>query len=178
MNNKRIRPYILTFHVSILVLSGILFNRCASTTVISSSSSGSYTEDLTVFRPPVIKDEPDEILSDDDSVTNIDIIIHDDITYKIDSLLDSISVNNQKKKYIQGYTIQVYTGNNRTLANNIRAEVYNILYGSRPTLTYDLPNYKVKVGKYYHRIKAQKDFYAVKRKFKNAILVPQQFKID
>lgn len=178
MNNKLIRPYNLAFHVAILALAGMLFNRCGPTTGISSSSSGSYTEDLTIFRPPVIMDEPNEVLSNDDSVMNIDFEIQGDITYKIDSLLDSISVNNQNKKYIQGYTIQVYTGNNRTLANNIIAEVYNILYGSRPTLTYDLPNYKVKVGKYYHRIEAQKDFYAVKRKYKNAILVPQQFKID
>lgn len=176
MNNKQIRPYHLVFHVTIMVLAGVIFNRCASTTGMSSSVS--YTEDLTVFRPPVIMYEPEGILSYDDTVMNIDIIIQGDITYKLDSLLDSISVNNQKQKYIQGYTIQVYTGNNRTLANNIIGEVYNILYGSRPTLTYDLPNYKVKVGKYYHRMEAQKDFYAVKRKYKNAILVPQQFKIE
>ncbi len=165
--------------IVVSLFSGFLINGCATTSKSTTTTSEKYTEDLTVFRPPVINEIPPEISSGEDSIVNLeDTIIAGDITYKLDSLLDSVSVNNQNKKFIQGYTIQVYTGNNRKLANDIKTQVYSILYGSRPTLSYDLPNYKVKVGKYYHRLEAQRDFESIKKVYRNAILVPQRFRID
>jgi len=158
-----------------LLILTLSLGACASLTKTPNSKQD-YTEDLTVFRPPVVNSTEHP-----DSEEPVEIIIPEepewDITYKLDSLLDSIAVNNQRQKYIQGYTIQVYTGSSRTDANDVRNEVFRILPGTRPKVTYDLPNYKVKVGKFFHRLEAQRDFADIKDRFKNAILVPQQFLI-
>ena len=151
--------------------------RCGTTTKTTASAQ-SYSEDLTVFRPPVIANESLEAIDNEQEPAQIPQSPEWDITYKLDSLLDSISVNNQKKKFIQGYTIQVYTGSSRKEANVAITDVYSILPGRKPKITYDLPNYKVKVGKFYHRLAAQRDFASIRRHYKNAILVPQQFSID
>ncbi len=156
----------------------ILAMRCGIATK-STTSTEDYREDLTVFRPPVIANEDSGVeTKDKDDQIEIPQEPVWDITYKLDSLLDSISVNNQKQKYIQGYTIQVYTGSSRKVANNVISEVYGILPGKKPKITYDLPNYKVKVGKFYHRLEAQRDFAAIRKRYINAILVPQQFRIE
>ena len=180
MNNEHQKLYHnFEFLVTVLIISGLILKGCAIPTKSSTSSPGNYTEDLTVFRPPVIKEPQENMPSNNDSTLIFeDITIAGDITYKLDSLLDSVAVNNQNKKHIQGYTIQVYTGNNRKRANDIKSEVYSILYGSRPKVSYELPNYKVKVGKYYHRLEAQRDFDSIKNVYRNAILVPQQFRIE
>ena len=158
----------------LIILLGI--TGCATSTN-TSSSIVSYTEDLTVFRPPVIRNELVEVV-EEKPVVEIPEVPEYDITFKLDSLLDSIAVYNQKQKFIQGYTIQVYTGSSRKVANEVRSEVFNILRGTFPKVTYDLPNYKVKVGKFYHRLEAQRDFATIKERFRNAILVPQQFTIE
>ena len=163
-----------------LIFFGLILTTVScGTTTKSTTSTDNYREDLTVFRPPVIV-AVDSIVKTENKDDLIEIPQEPewDITYKLDSLLDSIAVNNQKQRYIQGYTIQVYTGNSRKVANNVISEVYGILPGRRPKITYDLPNYKVKVGKFYHRLEAQRDFAAIKDRYRNAILVPQQFVID
>jgi hypothetical protein len=164
------RNILKKYFILLLGISG-----CA-TSSNTSSSILTYEEDLTVFRPPVIMNE--QVVTAQEPEVIVPEVAEWDITYRLDSLLDSIAVNNQKQKFIQGYTIQVYTGSSRTTANEIRGEVFNILHGTLPKVTYDLPNYKVKVGKFYHRLEAQRDFAAIKKRFRNAILVPQQFTID
>ena len=169
----------------ILALSLIIWLNTSCSPSLTSGTSGDYYEDLSVLRPvytmPETEEEPEVILgseSVDPGKESPEIEPEFHITNKLDSLLDTIAVNNQKIRYIQGYTIQVYTGNSQDEANKAKAKVYQALPGSRPSVTYDLPNYKVKVGKYYYRLQAQKEFATIKKVFPSAILAPQQFRIE
>lgn len=158
-----------------LLLALVLFG-CSPATQ-TSTSSATYEEDLTIYRPPVIiPDDQIEDVSGDSVVVEVE--PEWDITYQLDSLLDSVAVMNQTQGFIDGYTIQVYTGSSRARATEVRKEVFMLLPGSEPAISYDLPNYKVKVGKFYHRLEAQTDFALIRDKFRNAILVPQKFRID
>ena len=161
----------LVVYIVVLILAG-----CASTSQ-TSSSSDEYHEDLSVYRPPVIFSMDTTTTEGSETPVDIPEPVFD-ITHELDSLLDTLAINNQKQRYIDGYTIQVYTGNSRVDATEVRNAVFGILPGSDPTISYDLPNYKVKVGKYYQRLEAQRDFAAIKSHFNNTILVPQQFRIE
>lgn len=161
----------------------LLVTACATTTKTGSTSD--YYEDLSVLRPvyslPESDDDPEVTLSTETQLSDNDTLDFNpqfDITQELDSLLDTIAVNNQRIRYVQGYTIQVYTGSSQDEANEAKAKVYQALPGSRPQVTYDLPNYKVKVGKYYYRLQAQKEFAIIRKEFPTAILAPQQFRID
>ena len=160
----------------------LIISACSPT--LKTGGSGDYHEDLSLLRPiytiPDSNDDPEvELIQNEIGVVETGEFHPEfDITQKLDSLLDTVAVNNQQIKYVQGYTIQVYTGNSQEEANEAKAKVYQSLPGSRPQVSYDLPNYKVKVGKYYYRLQAQKEFATIKKVFQTAILVPQQFRID
>lgn len=176
---NRVR-YVMIFFLTALI--------AACSPLLNTSTDKDYYEDLSVFRPIYATSETTdrqlvELLNTGESELEPLEIPEEfkaefDLTYKLDSLLDSVAINNQQLKFYQGYTIQVYTGNSRDEANQAKAVVYRILPSSRPEVSYDLPNYKVKVGKFNNRLEAQKDFAEIKRKFPKAILVPQQFRID
>ena len=45
-------------------------------------------------------------------------------------------------------------------------------------VVYAQPNFRVKVGKYYTRIDAQRDYVAVKKYFPTAIVIPDKVAIN
>ena len=150
--------------------------------VLSPGGNSTYQEDLTGLIPEVAESDyvaRSSSTESDEKSPSDSLLVEPtmDITFRLDSLLDTIAVNDQRKRYVQGYTIQVYTGSSRSEANEAQSLVYRLLPGSKPTMSYDLPNYKVKVGRFLHRIQAQKDFVHIRKRFPNAILVPQQFVI-
>ncbi len=63
-------------------------------------------------------------------------------------------------------------------ANEAKSMVYKMLPDSFPQLTYQQPNFKVKVGKFYTRFDAQKTFTEIKREFPRAIVIPERIVID
>ena len=167
-------------------LSVLLLVVLSCSPALNTQDGDGYYEDLSVLRPvytvPEDQTEPEVELLDTSTPAQDEtappLVTEFDITQKLDSLLDTLAINNQQIKYVQGYTIQVYTGSSQSEANEAKAEVYKLLPGSRPSVSYDLPNYKVKVGKYYYRLQAQKEFAVLKKEFPSAILAPQQFRIN
>lgn len=95
---------------------------------------------------------------------------------KVDFVLDSIDRLNSLRKYIPGYTIQVYSGLNREQAGDARNRLQEEL-DMRPKLEYVQPKFRVRVGYYFTSIDAQKDLVRLKRVFPNAILVPESVPI-
>lgn len=98
------------------------------------------------------------------------------VNAKVDYVLDSIDVLNSSKKFLPGYTIQVYSGLNREEAGTARKKLLDEL-GMRAELQYMQPKFRVRVGYYFTSIDAQKDLVALKRLFPNAILVPENVPI-
>jgi hypothetical protein len=95
---------------------------------------------------------------------------------KVNYVLDSIDRLNSLRKFIPGYTIQVYSGLNREEAGNARKRLQEEL-DMRADLQYVQPKFRVRVGYYFTSIDAQKDLVRLKRAFPNAILVPENIPI-
>ena len=144
----------------------------------TSSKDEGYSEDLSTYRPekriaeePVIIDsEVSEIVAD--STT-------EDITVKLNIELDTAAVYSRSTiKYIDGFTIQVYGGDNRNLAKEERLDLIRHFPDTKPMMVFEQPNYKVRVGQFYTRLEAQHLYSQVKHYFRGAILIPKRIYIE
>lgn len=98
------------------------------------------------------------------------------VNEKVNSVLDSIDRLNAHRRYIPGYTIQVYSGLNRDEAGNAKKKLMDEL-DIRSELQYMQPKFRVRTGYYFTALDAQKDLVRLKRSFPNAILVPESIPI-
>lgn len=98
------------------------------------------------------------------------------VNSKVDNVLDSIDQLNSVKKFVPGYTIQIYSGLNREEAGNARKKLLETL-DMKSDLQYTQPKFRVRVGYYFTNIEAQPDLVRLKRIFPNAILVPESVPI-
>jgi hypothetical protein len=154
---------------------------CASTQSTSSTSAtqgSGYSEDLSVWRPKVETSAAVTTPVHNDGRTETTYVEPKfNINKQVDVVLDSIDRLNQNKKYIEGYTIQVYSGLKREDALNAKKTLATSLPNLETEVQYAQPNFRVKVGKYYDRINAQKDFLLVKRLFPSAIVIPDKITV-
>lgn len=100
-----------------------------------------------------------------------------DVTVKLDSLLDSISVVNKTIPYFQ-YTILIHNSSSRREAEESRRNVFRILPDAKPKLQYVSPSYRVKLGKFYNKIDAYQVLVKLKPQFPNAVIVPERKYFD
>lgn len=98
------------------------------------------------------------------------------VNNKVDAVLDSIDKLNLTRKFISGYTIQIYSGQSREEANNAKKKLTETL-DMKADLQYLQPKFRVKVGAYFTALDAQRDLVLLKRFFPNAILVPETIPI-
>jgi hypothetical protein len=98
------------------------------------------------------------------------------VNEKVDAVLDSIDRLNSLRRYVSGYTIQIYSGQNKEDANNAKKRLSEVL-DVKADLQYVQPKFRVKVGSYFTALEAQKDLIILKRFFPNAILVPETIPI-
>ena len=172
MVKNRLIEYLL-----ILLISG-----CAGK--VPKRTAPKYEEDLSSFRTAYqYKDQPqvkDSVVENNLETSLISDTLRTTLNIKseLDLFLDTVSFNSRRLGYIQGFTIQVYTGNSREAANEAKSQVYKMLPDSFPQLLYQQPNFKVKVGKFYTRFDAQKTFNQLKREFPGAIVIPERIVID
>ncbi|MDZ4713966.1 MAG: SPOR domain-containing protein [Cytophagales bacterium] len=95
------------------------------------------------------------------------------VNTRVNNVLDSINRFNITRKFIDGYTIQIYSGQNREEAMNAKKKM-NADPGLNGILEYNQPKFRVRVGNYYSRLEAQRDLQQLKTIFPNAILVPEK----
>ena len=81
-------------------------------------------------------------------------------------------------KYLNGYTIQIFSGLEREKADSIFFTADSIYSELDIYTLYDQPNYRVKVGKYFYRINANKALNKLINDFSEAIIVPERIKIN
>ena len=136
-----------------------------------------YSEDLSKYRPrielidlPKVQDSVHERRIDQVPPTNT-------INAKVDAVLDSIDRFNLMRKYVDGFTIQIYSGQKKDDAMAAKTKMQEELPTMGASLQYLQPKFKVTVGKYFTRLEAQKDLLTLRRKFPNAILVPERILI-
>ncbi|MCU0356102.1 MAG: SPOR domain-containing protein [Cyclobacteriaceae bacterium] len=146
----------------------------------ASASDGSrYQEDLSTTRPPIspVNKEP---VSQEENVKR-DVRTYTEPTHainkQVDAVLDSIDRINLTRRFLDGYTIQVYSGLKREEALNIKKDLLLYLPKLEADVQYNQPNFRVKVGRYFTQLEAQKDFQQVKKYFPAAIIVPDRIQI-
>lgn len=133
-----------------------------------------YAEDLSHLRPKF------EIVADsaDTAATLVEVqpAIKPvrNVNDKVDAVLDSIDRLNVTRRFLDGYTIQIYSGLNREDANNAKKKMIDQVPELVADLQYIQPKFRVRVGNYFSRIEAQKDLVRLKRHFPNAILIPEK----
>lgn len=137
-----------------------------------------YKEDLSKLRPKI-----DEVVipiaKKDTAIAKklIDIKPTKNVNAKVEEVLDSLDLFNLMRKYIDGYTIQIYSGQKREDAMNTKKKLVEEIPDLIANLQYQQPKFRVTVGKYYSKLEAQKDLLILRRKFAAAILVPEKIQI-
>jgi hypothetical protein len=164
------------------ILSTIaLLESCATTQKTSTASQGGkYSEDLSVLRPKV--QAPAETVTTTTQTDNTKPATQFvepklAVTQRLDGVLDSIDHINLNRRFVEGYTIQVYSGR-REEALSVKKQIATSLPRLNTEIQFTEPIFRVKVGKYYSRMDAQEDYASVKRYFPAAILIPEKIVIQ
>ena len=164
-----------------MLCGAILIFGCApKVPTTGTAGGGKYSEDLSVWRPETVKtiDSPKTSTGPERTRTNQYVEARYAINGQIDAVLDSIYEQNLSKRFMDGYTIQVYSGIKREDALNNKKKLSQSLPDLESDVQYMQPNFRVRTGKYFTRLEAQKDYLAVKRYFPNAIVIPDRISVD
>jgi hypothetical protein len=163
------------YGIAIVLLAG-----CAApkNTTVSSQGQG-YSEDLSIWRP---KSTAAENPTTTNGTTEIKQTQYVEPKYavnkQLDTVLDSIDRFNIARKFVDGFTIQVYTGLKREDALNTKKSLATSFPDLVSEVEYAQPNFRVKVGRYFNRIDAQRDYILVKKNFPTAIVIPDKVAIN
>lgn len=156
----------------------LLIVGCKSVKPSADSDAERYTEDLSVIRPEY-KDP--EVLSGAESIEEIGlanaVIPVADVTEELDAILDSVDILREDVRYIDGFTILVYSGTNSAEATLTKGKIYSLIPESAPESYFDEPNFKVKLGKFYSKMEAQKLYSQLRENFPDAIIIPERIYI-
>jgi len=158
--------YILSFGIGLILLYA-----CAPK-IVPISTDEDYQEDLSSTIPEVenyvspVMEEPEKDHIEFRRPTM-------DITYELESILDSIVVVNKDIPYFQ-YTVLVHNSNSRQAADEARKNVYRVLPDAKPKMQFISPSYRVKVGEFSDKIDAYQTLVKLKKMFPNAVIVPEQ----
>jgi SPOR domain len=162
---KQVTPATKWLLVLVFVMTGALYG------FAQRSAKPYYHEDLYSLRPKFA--EPvDSAMEQSAHQPKHFVAATANVNEKVDDVLDSINRFNITRKFIDGFTIQIYSGQNREEAMNVKKKAGEINLGA--LLEYNQPKFRVRVGSYYSRLEAQKDLTRLKKAFSNAILVPEK----
>ena len=86
------------------------------------------------------------------------------------NLLNLHKIASEEKHNIDYYSVQIYNGNYKD-ADSIYNFCQNLFVSDSIFLFYETPNYKVQVGKFWDKLKAQKKLKEIQKKFKSAFIL-------
>lgn len=136
-----------------------------------------HSEDLSKYRQRVELVEP---VKGVDTATQKSVTIAEPkftVNSKVDAVLDSVDRFNLTRRYVDGFTIQIYSGQKKDDAMNAKKRIQDELPYMNANLQYQQPKFKVTIGKYLTKLEAQRDLLTLRRRFSNAILVPERILI-
>ncbi|MEM6736560.1 MAG: SPOR domain-containing protein [Bacteroidota bacterium] len=142
------------------------------------SSSGRYHEDLSVHRFPYTIENNEA----EKTAYSVQAEKYTPLTGHIGTELDSIAKiayqQNIEGRYVDGYTIQVYSGANRNDANEAESKMTEFFPDLDAKVTYRQPNFRVRGGQFIDRLEANRVYNEVKREFPRALLIPERLLIS
>ena len=148
------------------------------TTQCAAQKNKPYHEDLSKLRPKFEEQVETKVAKDTtQEIKLVAVTPTKTVNAKVDVILDSLDLFSLMRKYIDGYTIQIYSGQKREEAMNTKKKMQEEVPELNANLQYQQPKLRVTVGKYFSKLEAQKDLLALRRKFSAAILVPEKIPI-
>lgn len=167
-------PYFL---ISLWIASGCA-SPAATSSTSTSSQGGKYSEDLSALRPKIEAEpeKPVQTTNTGDRKNTTYVEAKYAVNDKLDAVLDSIDRINIARKYVDGFTIQVYSGK-REDALNTRKQLSSLMPEISSEVQFTEPIFRVKAGKYFNWIDAQGDFSMIKKYFPAAILIPDKIAV-
>ena len=166
---RGIRRIIKMKNLFIILFGAAIMWQC-SPKITPQTDYSDFKEDLSMIKPPIDtlpKNVTDEVKKAPYTPPSFD------QTMAMNAMIDSLSQDNLDKKF-RFYTVQVYVGNSREDANEVRSKVYKIIPDETPRLEWSQPNFRVKVGKYESPLDAHKTFSTLKKTFPGAVLVSEK----
>jgi hypothetical protein len=169
----------MLFRTILLFLSGAVLNCCSAQLAGNSTNGSNHSENLSAYRPKVPVDSSKKGTDSSTSASTKTYVSTPvlNVNKQVDTVLDSIDKQNQLKKFVDGYTLQIYSGTNREEAMETKKKMSADVPDIISNLQYDQPKFRVTAGAYFTRLEAQKDFTRLKRFFPNTILVPERVPI-
>ena len=86
------------------------------------------------------------------------------------NLMNLHKIASEEKHNIDYYSVQIYNGNYKD-ADSIYNFCQNVFVSDSIFIFYETPNYKVQVGKFWDKMKAQKKLKEIQKKFKSAFIL-------
>jgi len=165
--------------ISVVALGSLLISCAGSKSTTSTpQQGGKYSEDLSIWRPKVEETQTATTTNEpDERKPTAYLEPNAAVNKQLDTVLDSIDRINLTRKFIDGFTIQVYSGK-REEALNAKKTLTTSLPDLESEIQFTEPIFRVKVGKYYTRLDAQKDFVSIKKYFPAAIIIPEKIMLN
>ena len=159
--------------VYLLFVAGCASPKMTTTSTTPTAGSG-YSEDLAALRPKMEVPKDSVIKSTDRGPKTAQYVEpRFNVNDKLDTVLDSIDRINLARKFVEGYTIQVYSGR-REQALETRKQLTQLLPEIASEVQFTEPIFRVKAGKYYSWMDAQAHFTLIKKYFPAAIIIPDK----
>ena len=155
----------------------ILFG-CKASKVSTKTAPEEYTEELSTLRPDLTLSPGIDTVTMQSSTAMASYTFPGNIRSELDSVNRIIIAKNTEQHYLDGFTIQIYTGNDRDAAYEARDKALLADPTLDPVISYHQPGYKVKVGQYTDRLQAHKVYTTLKTEFPLALLIPERIQVD
>lgn len=167
-------------HLPYFMLLLLVAHACKQPPQSTAVQGGRYHEDLSAYRPAVPEVPTENGTTQQETRRDPKAYVEAQyaVNKQVDFVLDSIDRINLTRKFIDGFTIQVYSGLKRDDALTVKKNLLAYLPHLESEVQYIQPNFRVKTGKYVTRLDAQKDYMAVKRYFPGAIVVPDKIPVN
>ena len=134
----------IQYSIFFLLLAG-----CASHVVTTSTQTGKYSEDLSTVRPKAEVQQDVVVQSPNERKQTPYIEPTHAVNKQLDEVLDSINRINLARKYVEGFTVQIYSGTKKEEALNLMKQLYISFPEIQSEMQFQQPNFRVKAGKYY-----------------------------
>lgn len=161
--------------VIIFISLAVVMSRCAPTKT-SSSTEDVYEEDISYLRAEekVQYTETDASNPAAEKLKYADVAPQYDLKTELDSVIKIIKASREDIEFLNGFTVQLYIGPSRDAANEMKEKIYEYSEAYEPEISYIQPNFRVKIGKFFDRLEANKVYVDLKKEFPSAIVVPER----
>jgi hypothetical protein len=96
---------------------------------------------------------------------------------RFDELMDKLKDQNLANQTMHGFRIQIYFGVNRPKASEVKLDFVSLYPNVPAYLSYQQPNFKIRVGDFLNRYEAQKFLAEINSQFPSSFIVPDEVKL-